>query len=316
MNASDIRRVLVVGAGSMGHGLAQVYALSGFTVDLADSSPAALARAQTLMAASFRNLAAIGRVTPEEGQAAARRIAPVGDLAAAAARADMVLEAVTEDGAVKAELFAELDRHLRPGVLLASNTSGLDVFTLLADVIPQRLGELVILHYFLPPLVVPLVEVVRGPATAPATLTAARTLVDWTGHVPVVLERFVPHFIVNNFQIALAGVAARLLAEGVASPEDIDRAVKCSLGVRLPVVGVVQTLDFTGLDLVARMLRHAGQDASFFEHLAAQGRRGVKDGHGLYDYAGRTPEEVTARRDALYWAHYQHLRRIGAFDPV
>jgi 3-hydroxybutyryl-CoA dehydrogenase len=111
-------------------------------------------------------------------------------------------------------------------------------------------------------------------------------------------------------------VAARLLAEGVASPEAIDKAVKYSLGIRLPVVGVVQSLDFTGLDLIARILRNSQIDASHFEAMVADGRTGVKAGQGFYDYGGRTLSEIEAERDRKYLANYQNLAAIDAFERI
>jgi 3-hydroxybutyryl-CoA dehydrogenase len=246
----------------------------------------------------------------------AGRIGYTTDLAAVAPGADVVTEAIDEDRGAKRSLFTALDTLLKPGALVASNTSGLDIFAILEDVTPARLPHLVIHHYFLPATIIPLVEVVAGPRTSPETLDVSIRLLERLGRVPVVLRRFHPNFIVNSFHVALGAVVAELLAAGVATPEEIDRAVKHSLGIRLPIVGVAQTLDFTGLDLLTRILRNSGHDASFFESLVAAGRLGVKAGQGLYDYEGRTPAEIEAERDRKYWSHLQALRGLGAFDPL
>jgi 3-hydroxybutyryl-CoA dehydrogenase len=175
---------------------------------------------------------------------------------------------------------------------------------------------MIIHHYFLPAVILPLVEVVAGPETSRETIDVSVGLLEKLGRVPVVLDRFHENFIVNSFQVALASVAARLLADGVASPEAIDRAVKYSLGIRLPVVGVVQSLDFTGLDLIARILRNSQADASFFEAMVANGHTGAKSGHGFYDYAGRTLTQIEAERDRKYLANLRNLVAIDAFEPI
>jgi 3-hydroxyacyl-CoA dehydrogenase len=313
MELGDIRRALVVGAGTMGRGIAQVYALAGYPVDLTDIDAAALERSRERIRAGFENLAGIGLIAESDLPALKARIGYTTDLAAVAPTADVVTEAIVEDPGAKAALFADLDAWLKPGALVASNTSGLDVFSLLCDVMPARLPDLVIHHYFLPAAIIPLVEVVAGPRTSRAAVDLSVRLLERLGRVPVVLRKFHPNFIVNSFQVALGQVAARLLAEGVASAEEIDRAVKASLGIRLPIVGVAQSLDFTGLDLFARILRNSGLDASYFDGLVAEGRTGAKAGRGLYDYGGRTLAEIEAERDRKYAANVRHLRSLDAF---
>jgi 3-hydroxyacyl-CoA dehydrogenase len=312
----DIRRSLVIGAGTMGPGIAQVYATAGFAVDLVDTQGPALDRARDRIRLSLERLAAWGALPAADVPAILARIGTTTDLAAVAPEADVVTEAIVEDRPAKRELFAALDGWLRPGVLVASNTSGIDLFTLLRDVTPARLPDLVVHHYFLPAPIVPLVEVVGGPDTAPAAIDLSVRLLERLGRVPVVLRKFRANFIVNSFQVALGATVAELLADGVATPEEIDRAVKYSLGIRLPIVGVAQSLDFTGLELFARILRNGGRDAAYFEGLVAQGRAGARAGRGLYDYGDRPLEELEARRDARYWAHYRALRVLDAFEPI
>ncbi|MFO0910843.1 MAG: 3-hydroxyacyl-CoA dehydrogenase family protein [Isosphaeraceae bacterium] len=316
MIVEDVRRVLIVGAGTMGPGIAQVYALRGIHVDLVDTQPSALDSARERITSGLRSLAGMGAITTEAAATAGGLIELSGDLENAARQADVITEAITEQPAAKQALFGELDRLARRDTVFASNTSGLDIFSLLADIVPNRLDRLVIHHYFLPPTIVPLVEVVGGPQTRPEILDFSVALLKHLGSEPVVVKKFCPNFIVNSFQVALSATAARLLAEGIASPADIDRAVKHSLGIRLPIVGVVQTLDFTGLELIARILRHSGLDASYFEKLVAEGRQGVRSGRGLYDYSGRSQTEIESDRDRKYGLNRRNLEDIGAFDPV
>jgi 3-hydroxybutyryl-CoA dehydrogenase len=316
MKLSEIRRSLVVGAGAMGHGIAEVYAIAGYDVDLVDVQAAVLDRAAERIRASLARLAEHGMIRRDDVGAIRKRIRYTTDLAAVAPGADVVTEAIVEDRAAKQELFTKLDRWLRPDALLASNTSGLNVFALVRDAARARLPHMIIHHYFLPAAILPLVEVVAGPETSRETVDLSVKLLEKLDRAPVVLDRFCENFIVNSFQLALAGVAARLLAEGVTSPEAIDRAVKYSLGIRLPVVGVAQSLDFTGLDLVARILRNSQIDASYFEAMVADGRTGVKAGRGFYDYGGRTLSELEAERDRKYLANYRNLAAIAAFERI
>jgi 3-hydroxyacyl-CoA dehydrogenase len=312
----EIRRVLVVGAGTMGPGIAQVYATAGFAVDLVDTQSAALDRARDRIRLSLDRLAGWGALPAADVPAILARIGTATDLAAVAPGADVVTEAIVEDRRAKRELFAALDGMLRPGTLVASNTSGIDIFALLRDVTPARLPDLVVHHYFLPAPIVPLVEVVGGPETDPAAVALSVALLERLGRAPVVLRGFRANFIVNSLQVALGATVAELLADGVATPEEIDRAVKYSLGIRLPIVGVAQSLDFTGLELVARILRNGGRDATYFEDLVARGHAGAGAGRGLYDYGDRPLEELEARRDARYWAHLRALRDLDAFEPL
>ncbi|MGE3822121.1 MAG: 3-hydroxyacyl-CoA dehydrogenase family protein, partial [Isosphaeraceae bacterium] len=249
MRVSEIGRVLVVGAGAMGHGIALVYAMGGYEVDLVDIQSEALDRADTLIQSSLSGLVSFGAVESTAVEPILRRIARTTDLERVAPRADLAIEAIVEDPQEKSALFATLETLLPRDTMIASNTSGLDVFTLAARSSPSLLSRLVIHHFFLPPTIVPLVEVVPGPETSAEDLAFSVALLESLGRTPIVLDRFAPNFIVNRYQIALGTVTAQLLQEGIATPEMIDRAVKHSLGVRLPIVGVVQSLDFTGLEL-------------------------------------------------------------------
>jgi 3-hydroxyacyl-CoA dehydrogenase len=181
MKLSDIRRSLVVGAGAMGHGIAQVYAIAGYEVDLVDAQATALDLARERIRTSLARLAEFGTIRREDGPAILARIRLTTDLASVAPHADVVTEAIVEDRDAKQELFTNLDRWLRPDALVASNTSGLDVFALLRDAMPGRLPHIIIHHYFLPAVIIPLVEVVAGPQTSRESLDLVTSLSCSTG---------------------------------------------------------------------------------------------------------------------------------------
>ncbi len=313
MDAKDVRKVVVVGAGVMGHSIAQVFAHHGVEVNLVDLDEKILERAMRLMRFNLDTLAEFGRVSRDEVSAILGRVHPSTDLAAASRDVDFALEAVSEVEDVKRRVFSQLDEACPEGTVLASNTSGLDIFSIAEVERPERL---VITHWFNPPHIIPLVEVVPGPKTSQEVVSFAAELMERLGKRPVVLKEFVRAFIVNRIQNSIGLAVLEILEKGWATPEDIDIAVKTSLGIRLPIVGVVQTYDFTGLDVVRDVLKSYGISHPLIEEKVRQGHLGAKTSKGIYDYGGRSEEEILKRRDGLYLRMLDHLEKIGAFEPV
>ena len=311
--AGDVKTVLVVGSGVMGSSIAQVFACAGIDVHLVDLQQAALDRAMGLIESGLQTFVEFGRLSRESVPAILARVAPSTDVVSAAAEAGFVVEAVSEDANVKRAVLLALDAACPSDVVIASNTSSLDIFGLADFAGAERL---VIAHFFAPAHIIPLVEVVPGPRTAPEVVGATKELIERVGKSPIVLAQFVPSFIVNRIQQAIGRAVEEILENGWAGPEEIDRAVKLSLGVRLPIVGVVQTIDFTGLDVVRDILVSIGRDTSFFDEKVREGRLGVKAGRGMYDYEGRSEVEVLRKRDLLFLEMVQRLTEMRAFEPV
>ena len=232
-------RIAIVGAGSMGSGLAALFARQGFAVALIDPVDGALARAD---AAITRQLTAVGA----EVAAVRARIAPSPELAAAAS-ADLVIEAAPERLELKQRLFAELDALCPPHTVFATNTSGLSI-NAIAQAVARR-DRFVGAHFFTPADVIPLVEVVRGDATSDATIDFVMTTLRAAGKRPVLVRRDIPGFIANRIQHALAREAIALLEQGVASAADIDEVVRWSLGIRLALTGPLEQRDLNGIDV-------------------------------------------------------------------
>jgi 3-hydroxybutyryl-CoA dehydrogenase len=313
MDAGDVKRSLVVGAGTMGHSIAQVFSQAGIEVELVDSNEEALSRAMNLINSNLEVLVKFGKVDRDEIPAIKKRIRLSTDLDAAARGADFALEAVSEVPDVKKEIFSQLEKSCSEDVVLASNTSSLDVFSI-AEL--QRPERLVVAHWFAPPHIIPLVEVVPGPETSSQVVAFTAGLMNRLGKRAVVMERFAPFFIVNRIQHYIGLAVIELVNNGWATPEEIDLAVKTSLGIRLPIVGVVQTIDFTGLDLVLNIMKNQGIDYPLVEERVRQGHLGAKTSRGIYDYGGRSEEEILRKRDELYLSMLDHLTGINAFEPV
>jgi 3-hydroxyacyl-CoA dehydrogenase len=315
ITASEVKRVVVVGAGTMGHSIAQVFAQHGIETGLIDTKEEYLERAMRLIRFNLETLADHKVIAHNDIPAIIGRITPSTNLAQAAAGADFAIEAVVEVPEIKKAVFQQLVQTCHDETVLASNTSSLDVFSILGDI--KKPERLVITHWFAPPHIIPLVEVVPGPNTSPATMDFAVLLMQRLRKRTVVLKQFVPSFIVNRIQQMIFFGVLEIMKNGWASPEDIDLAVKTSLGIRLPVVGAVQTLDFTGLDLVDTMLKSAlGQSVPFIADPVAKGHLGVKSSKGLYDYNGRSEEEILRKRDERYLAVLDQLEKCDAFRPV
>jgi 3-hydroxybutyryl-CoA dehydrogenase len=313
MDPKNVKRVAVIGAGVMGHSIAQVFAQAGILVRLVDVKNAFLAHALQLVKSNLRTLADCGRVSPQAIPAILDRIRPTTDLADAVKEVDFVLEAVVEIPEVKKKVFAQLEAACPENVVLASNTSGLEIFKIIEV---KDLSRVVVTHWFAPPHIIPLVEVVPGPATAPGVLQFAAQLMERIGKKPLVMKQFIQRFIVNRIQNAIVRAALEMITNGWASPEQIDLAVKTSLGIRLPIVGVVQSLDFTGLNLIHDMTKGTGTENPLIEERVRQGHLGASTSKGIYDYGGRSEEEILRKRDLLYLKVLDFLENLEAFKPV
>lgn len=313
MESSRVKRVLVIGAGVMGHSIAQVFAQAGIEVQLVDLKSEILERAMDRIKSNLDTLVEFGRVRRDGLNAIMERIHPSRELPAPGSEIDFVIEAVVEVPDVKRKLFSQLDEIFPEGTVIASNTSSLDIFNIAQVNRPERL---VVAHWFAPPHIIPLVEVVPGPKTNPEVVSFTASLMERIGKRPMIMKTFIPSFIVNRIQNAISRAVWEMLENGWASPEEIDLAVKLTLGIRLPIVGVVQTNDFSGLDLIRDIMKGQGSVNPLVEEKVRQGKLGAKTSGGIYDYAGRSENEILKKRDERYLRMLESLERIEAFDPV
>jgi 3-hydroxybutyryl-CoA dehydrogenase len=280
-------KILVVGAGTMGAQIAMVCALAGHDTAVTDVADAALERARSQLRARLDRDVTKGRRTRDDVDAAFGRLTFTTDLDAAAADADLVIEAALEDLDVKRELFARLDKITPAHAILTTNSSAI-MSSQLADATgrPDRVANM---HFFNPALVMRCVEVVRGPATSDATVDAVVTLAEHLGKQPVLLRKEIPGFVANRILGAARDEAISLLEQGVASVEDIDAACRTALGYPM---GPFELMDLTGIDIGyrAKLARHAvtGDDGDLpsrtVTELVERGDLGRKTGKGFYTY--------------------------------
>ncbi len=295
MTIDDVKRVLVVGAGQMGAQIAMQSALHGYQVTLNDLDRAILARGMAANRKQLERRVERAQLTREAMEAAVGRVRLEPDLARAARDADLVIEAIVERLEPKRECFARLDRLCPPHAILATNSSTMGN-SLMASA-TGRPDRCVNLHYFYPPLVMKLVEVVQGQGTSEETVQVAAEFVRRTGREPVVLRKELPGFLVNRILRALVNEAYYCLEQGVASFADIDRAVE--LGLNHPL-GPFKLGDLSGLDIGynARLEHHhltkedKDRPPRELEKRVKRGDLGRKSGRGFYDYSKTPPEPI------------------------
>ncbi len=284
-----IKKIGVVGAGSMGSGIAHLAARSGFEVALRDVTLDAVTRAIKGMEKLDARAVEKGAVTSDQAKAVVARITPTDKLEDLAG-VDFVIEAVFENMDVKKEVFSKLDSITRPDIILATNTSSMSITEI--SKMTKRPEKVVGMHFFNPAQVMKLVEVIRGFDTSDETVAATMELSRQLTREPVEVKIDSPGFIVNRCLMALFIEAFKLLEEGVATVEDIDKAVK--LGLNHPM-GPFTLADFTGLDISLHVIDYFHQEFKDPKYAAPQvlkrmvkaGRLGKKTGVGFYDTWGQ-----------------------------
>jgi 3-hydroxybutyryl-CoA dehydrogenase len=292
-------RIAVIGAGLMGHGIAQVFALAGHDVTIYDQVKASLDSAKTRILANLKDL--------DDDPAAVERVRPTSDLADAVRDADYVVEAVQEDLGVKQKLFVEIERHVKAQTILASNTSVIPITRIMEGLRDRSraLGT----HWWNPPYLVPLVEVI-------GTQWTSQRAIDWTialhrdaGKMPVHVKKDVPGFVGNRLQHALWREAIALVEHGICDAETVDTVIKASFGRRLAVLGPLENADLVGTDLtlaihqtVLPAIESRAGPSPYLEGLVAQGKLGFKSGEGFRKWSA---EEQAALRSKVL----QHLKK-------
>ena len=311
--AKKLKNITVIGAGIMGHALAIVFAKGGLEVFLTDIDRGKLDQARILIK-SYLEFSFSQGLVAESPEAILERIKTENTWESFAPKTDFIIEAIIEDVEAKRELFQRLARDIGPETIVASNTSYLDVFPLAPDSIQERL---LITHFFSPPYLIPLVEIIGGPRTKPAAIDEVALLMKDMGMTPVTLKKFLPGFIVNRIQRAIGREALYLIDEGFAEPAEIDRAIKASMAIRLPVLGIFGRYDFAGLDMAVRALKAPSLGLASEDRLSPQllklvtdGHLGVKSGKGFYNYENRSPAEVFKERDAKLIKIIKILREL------
>ncbi len=297
-----VGEVAVIGAGVMGHGIAQLFAGAGATVRLHDVDDGGLSSGLRAIEESLALLVEEGVLTVGDAAAAWGRIRPTTDLDAALRGAEVVTECIPEILSSKQSLFARVERAVAADALLFSNTSTFPVARLAEGM--AHPGRMAVTHYFNPAQLVPLVEVLPHPEMPPGEVERTMALLRATGKRPVLLRKDVPGFVANRLQAALVREAFFLMELGVAGPEDIDAVVTDGPGARWPFVGPIETADLGGLDVWRRVIENLAPELGRGEGAPAalrdrvdRGDLGAKTGRGIFDYAGGKAAGRIRQRD-------------------
>jgi len=294
-------KTCVIGAGTMGHGIAQVFAQAGHHVKLVDVSEEALRLALIRIKRNLDLFVEAGLISSEESMIALSRIEFTSEFEDLD-DFEFATESVTEDLNVKQQVFRKLDALVAKDAILASNTSGLST-TEIASV-TKRPGRVIGTNWWNPPHIIPLVEVMRGEKTHDDTVQRTKEVLRRVGKRPILVLKPIRGFIGNRLQIALLREALYLLENGVASAEDIDTAVSYGPGFRYPVLGPFKTADFGGLDVFCHLSRDlfkeldsSTEPQKVLTRLVEAQKLGVKSGEGFYKYSSRETSEMLKQRD-------------------
>lgn len=282
--------ITVVGAGTMGNGIAHVFAQHGFSVVLCDVKPEFVDRALKTIDGNLTRQIKKGLLKEEERQSVLSRIRTSVDLESACKDADLIVEAATENDVVKKDIFRTLDRSSKPQTILASNTSSISITEIAA--MTRRPGKVIGMHFMNPVPVMKLVEVIRGLSTTDETYAAIKTLTEKIDKVPVEVNDY-PGFISNRILLPMLNEAMYCVMEGVATPEAIDTVMK--LGMNHPM-GPLTLADFIGLDVclsIMEVLHNGLGDTKYrpcplLRKMVAAGHLGRKSGKGFFEYPPST----------------------------
>src|SRR6266567_6367448 len=285
-------RIAVIGAGLMGHGIAQVFALAGHDVTIYDSFEKTLTTAKDRILANLKDL--------DDDQRAVSRVTPQGDLAKAVRDADYVVEAVLEDLPLKQKIFAEVEKHVRPDTILASNTSVIPITSIMRGL--ERRERALGTHWWNPPFLVPLVEVIETQWTSSETIAWTMDLHRAAGKEPAHVKKDVPGFIGNRLQHALWREAIALVEQGICDAQTVDTVIKASFGRRLAVLGPLENADLVGTDLtlavhrtVLPAIEHRAGPSPYLEALVAKGKLGFKSGEGFRKWSADQQAELRSK---------------------
>lgn len=302
----EFRRGVAIGTGMMGPGIAVTFALGGLESAIVsrteEGAVAGLEKARQLL----NDLASHSLISEEAAGGAGERIRSTAKLEEVCAEADIIVESAPELMELKQALFARLDALAKPEAVLATNTSGLSVTEI---ALPCRRQERVMTaHFWNPPHVMPLVELVKGEMTSRALMEEVKALLLRCGKTPVIVEKDRRGQLGNRLQMALWREAVHIVAEGIATAEEVDLAARMGFGLRLPALGIFEHADAVGLDMVAGIMDYVSADLysepkapPLIRRKVNEGRLGVKTGEGFYDWSRKSSEEVRRRRDAFLY---------------
>jgi 3-hydroxybutyryl-CoA dehydrogenase len=318
MKLQEIHDITVLGAGIMGHGIAQSFLMGGYPVSLYDIQESILETAKSHIEKNLGLFYESDLIGKKDIDLSLRRLSTTTDLKLAVEGSDFIVEAAPEDLGLKQRLFEQVESFCGGNTIIATNTSSLTLKGIGARV--KNRDRLVVTHWFNPPHIVPTVEVVKGEQTGDETMETTYQLLEKIKKMPVKINQELPGFLVNRIQLAMVREVFDLYEKGVASAADIDKAVKGSFGFRLASIGPLLTADLGGLELWLRVfenlvpqIQSSTDPPKALQRLVSQGHFGIKTGKGFYDYAvdfskaeldgaiQKRDQEFLNRLKNLYW---------------
>lgn len=315
MDVSIIKKIGIIGAGVMGPSIAEVFAIFGasydFSIVVYDISPTQLEKAKSKMDVDFTKVSNTGLFDPSDLEKARNRIQLEGDINSLA-DSHLIIEAVPEKLELKLDVFRQLDTLTSPTTILATNSSGLSI-TQIANA-TKRPSMCIGTHFMNPPLLMPLVEVVKGEQTSDQTVQMITEVLNNVNKRPVLVKKDVPGYVHNRLQAALFREVMHLLDEEVMEVRDLETTVKFGLGLRLPVMNVFEMVDLMGLDTIRNVLTYlyptldrSTKPPAFLEEMIRNGELGVKSGKGFHDYTRKDMQESMQQKEV---ATFQLLMMI------
>ncbi len=295
-------RLGIIGAGLMGHALAQFFAMQGHPVALYDNDESVLEKAPVRIRNNFGKFLELGLAGAEDVERCLNLISLYSNLRDATQNAEIIIEAVSEKLPLKQQIFSEIEGYINPGTLLCTNTSAISISQIAEPL--KRKERLVGTHFWNPPHIVPCVEVIRSKYTSDQAFETAFAFMKNAGKKPVKVLKDVPGFLGNRMQHALWREAMSLVQAGIASPEDIDAVVKFGFGLRTPFLGPLETADLAGLDLthdvhdyVFPFLENSATPLPILESKLRDGKLGVKSLEGFHRWSAEDVDRVIKARD-------------------
>ncbi len=301
MKIEDIKAIGIIGAGFIGPGIAQIFAVKGYPVYLMDIKKEMLTKAISTVHANLQQISQAGIIAEDRIEAIVGNLHTTTEMAEAALPAQLVIEAVNENLGLKQKIFAELDRICSPEVILASNTSVMSITEIACQ--SKHRERIVGTHFWNPPYLIPLVEVVKGQDTSLETLNTTYDYLKKVGKHPIKVKKDVPGFVANRLQHALWREAISIVEQGIADAATVDEAIQNSFALRLPVLGPLENADMVGLDLILSIHEYVNQalesrpgPSPLLKEKVQQGELGFKSGQGFFSW---TPEAMQESRDRL-----------------
>jgi 3-hydroxyacyl-CoA dehydrogenase len=316
---NDVKKIAVLGAGTMGPGIAQIFAIGGYPVTMWTRSEETREKAKATLLKSLVTFAEEDLIPTDQIDEIYARVSFALTVEDAIRGADFIQETIVENRDAKIDLFAKVAAAVSKDAIIASNTSGLNVFELVPEAL---LPQMVIAHWYAPPQLIPLVEVVKSESAPAAYASITVELLEKCGKTAVLMKKFIRGYIANRMQMCLNQELFYLLDNGYCSPEDIDKAVKTSFIPRAVVLGLCKRADFGGLDMTANNYKNKSYSlppevdmpTSLQAHLD-KGELGFKSGKGFYDYTGVDKQALAAKRDKQLFEVFKVAKKFMD-DPV